>query len=339
MAALGATEDLLTVLDATLDMETVEAGRLALEPQPFDLSRLAQELVLLYRPQAAAKALELSIHTDEALLAGSGSAMADPARVRQILINLLGNAIKYTVRGRIELRLALVEAARVRVEVVDTGPGLTAEELDAAFQPFNRIKRTAAGVSGAGLGLSLARQLAWLMAGEVTAESAVGIGCCFRLDLPYDPTIAVAASDEPVASAAPAGIAQALRVLVAEDDALHAAMLRSVLEQLGHHVLQAHDGRRACDLAQICEVDLIMIDARLPVMDGPQTARAIRRLDGPAALTPIVAIIGGDPEEANACLDAGADHVLRKPVTVAGVARALAASLREDRPAPARLSA
>jgi signal transduction histidine kinase/ActR/RegA family two-component response regulator len=338
-AALGAAEDLLTVLDATLDMETAEAGRLALEPQPFDLPRLAHELVLLNRPQAAAKGLELSIHIDEELASGPGAVVADPARVRQILVNLLGNAVKYTVRGRIEMRLSRPAADRARIEVVDTGPGLSSEEMDTAFQPFNRIKRTAAGVPGAGLGLPLARQLAGLMSGSITAESAVGIGCCFRLDLPFDVNAHSAAAAEPHPPAAQPGLAQAMRVLVAEDDALHAAMLRSVLEQLGHHVLQAHDGQRACELAQICEVDVIMLDVRLPVMDGPQTARAIRRLEGPAARAPIIAIIGGDPEEAAACLEAGADHVLRKPVTVASVARALAGALREDRAAPARLRA
>ncbi len=336
-AALGAAEDLLTVLDSTLDIETAEAGRLTLEPQPFDLPRLAQELVLLNRPQAAAKGLELSIHVDDELAGGQGAVLADPARVRQILVNLLGNAVKYTVRGRIEVRLGRSAEDRAWIEVVDTGPGLSPQELDTAFQPFNRIKRTAAGVPGAGLGLPLARQLASLMGGAISAESAMGIGCCFRLELPFDAHARCAEATEPVAPPAPVGLARAMRVLVAEDDALHAAMLRSVLEQLGHHVLQAHDGQRACELAQICEVDVILLDVRLPVMDGPQTARAIRRIDGPTAHAPIIAIIGGDADEAAACIEAGADRVLRKPVTVASVARALAGALRADRSAHARL--
>lgn len=336
-AALGAAEDLLTVLDATLDMETAQSGRLAIDARPFDLPRLANDLVLLSRPQATAKGLELSIHVDEGLTPGIGAAVADPARVRQILANLLGNAIKYTLRGRIELRLTRPSERIVRLEVVDTGPGLAADELEAAFEPFSRIKRTAAGVPGAGLGLPLARHLAGLMDGSVAAESAVGIGCSFRLDLPFDGAAQVAETDE---TAGAPGLAQALRILVAEDDALHAAMLRSVLEQLGHHVLQARDGQRALELAQLCEVDLIMLDARLPVLDGAQASRAIRRLDGPAAHAPIIAIIGGDGDEASACLEAGATHVLRKPVSVGGVARALAAALRDEhRSIPGRLSA
>jgi signal transduction histidine kinase/ActR/RegA family two-component response regulator len=338
-AALGATEDLLTVLDATLDMETAEAGRLTLACEPVDLPRLAHELVLLNRPQAVAKGLELSIHVDNELAYAGGAAIADPARLRQILVNLLGNAIRYTVRGRIELRLSRLADDRVQVEVVDTGPGLSPEELDQAFRPFARIKRTAAGVPGAGLGLPLARELAGLMGGTITAESAVGIGCCFRLDLPFDAQARGAdIVDAPAPSASP-GLAHAMRILVAEHDTLHAAMLRSVLEQLGHHVLQAHDGQRARELAEICDVDLIMIDARLPLMDGPQTTRAIRGLKGPNARAPIIAIIGGDADEALACIEAGADQVLRKPMAVAGVARALAGVMREDRAAPARLRA
>lgn len=330
-AALGAAEDLLTVLDATLDMETAQSGRLVIDAQPFDLARLAHELVLLNRPQAAAKGLELSIHIDEALGANGCAALADPARVRQILANLLGNAIKYTVRGRIELRLARLSGQRVRTEVVDTGPGLAAEELEAAFEPFSRIKRTAAGVPGAGLGLPLARHLAELMGGEVAAESAVGIGCSFRLDLPFDTAAKLEPADEQLtAPASAAGLARTLRVLVGQDDALQAAMLRSVLEQLGHHVLQAHDGQRALELAQLCEVDLIMLDARLSVLDGAQAARAIRKLDPPIAHTPIIAIIGGDSEEASACLEAGASQILRKPVSVGSVARAIAAALRDE---------
>jgi signal transduction histidine kinase/CheY-like chemotaxis protein len=337
-AALGAARDLLSVLDATLDMETAEAGRLSTDARPFDLPRMAEELALLTRPPAAGKGLELSVHVDEDLASADGAAVADPARVRQVLTNLLGNAVKYTVRGRIELRLSRPQPGRARIEVVDTGPGLSPEELEAAFQPFNRIARTAAGVPGAGLGLSLSRQLAELMGGALTAESALGVGSAFRLDLLFDPVARVAEPAEPVPAAGPAP-APKLRILAAEDDALHAAMLRSVLEQLGHNVLQAHDGRRALELAQICDVDVIMLDVRLPGMDGPQATRAIRSLDGGNATAPVIAIIGGDAEEATAALAAGADQVLRKPVTVNSVARALAAAQRGPREPAVRLIA
>jgi CheY-like chemotaxis protein len=118
-----------------------------------------------------------------------------------------------------------------------------------------------------------------------------------------------------------------MRVLMAEDDALSAAMLRSVLEQLGHQVAHVTDGRRALDLVQICDFDLMMIDGRMPNLDGPLTIGALRSHAGPSAAAPIIAVVGGDGDDAQACIEAGADAVLRKPVSVSGVARAVAASI------------
>jgi two-component system, sensor histidine kinase len=250
--------------------------------------------------------------------------VGDLVRTRQILSNLIGNAVKYTLRGRIEIRVERAAVDRIRVEVADTGPGLAAEELNRAFEPFRRIERTCTGVSGAGLGLSLAKELADLMGGQVTAESAPGVGSCFRLDLPYDVEAIAARGEEPSADVQSLPRSPALKVLVADEDALGAARLRGLLERLGHHVVHARDGRRAYDLVQICEVDLIMLVGRMPEMDAAEAARAIRALSGPAGQTPIVAVIDGDGDEARAVLDAGADQVVRNPLTVSSAARALA---------------
>jgi len=331
-AALGSAQELIAVLNATLDTVSAESGMLDIEHRPFDIAALAREAVLEARPLAAAKGLELGVHVDDSL-AGAGAVIADMARTRQILANLIGNAIKYTVRGRIEVRLEPPAAGRVRLEVADTGPGLTTDELELAFQPFQRIARTGAGIPGAGLGLSLSRRLAVLMKGEVSAESAMGVGSCFRLDLPFDSSIrldppAPAPETQPV----PGRTARSLRVLIAEDDPLNAAMLRAALEQLGHHVLHAQDGRRAVDLAQVCDVDLIMLDGHMPELEGPGVAQAVRALAGASARAPIVAVIGGDADEAKAFLDVGVGQALRKPVNVASVARAIAAALREEPP-------
>jgi signal transduction histidine kinase/ActR/RegA family two-component response regulator len=321
-AALDAANDLLGVLNTTLDAETAEAGRLTVEPQPVDAAALVRDLVLLQRPQAAAKGLEIAVHVEVDLAAReAGAAIADPARVRQVLGALVGNAVKYTVRGRVEARVSLPSPNRIAIEVVDTGPGLSDEELALAFEPFQRIARVSAGASGAGLGLTLARQLARLMGGELRAHSAVGVGSCFTLELPYDAAAQARGDDLVEPSGAPE---RRLRILVAEDEALSAAMLRAQLEQLGHQVVHAQGGERAVELARVCDLDLLMIDARMPGLDGPQTIRALRALDGKAASTPVVALIGGDPEEANDCLAAGAGALLRKPFTVPAVARAIA---------------
>ena len=320
-AALDATHDLISVLNATLDSETAESGRLTLDAQPFDLARVARDLVVLNRPHAAAKGVELSLHVDPELEGrGIGAAVGDVTRTRQVLANLIGNAVKYTVRGRIEARIELRGENCIAVEVADTGPGLSPDELERAFEPFRRVERTGVGVPGAGLGLSLARRLATLMGGELTGQSAVGVGSCFTLVMPFDPN---AQLEAPLTAVAMEG-ARRLRVLIAEDDGLNAAMLRAILEQLGHQVVHAQNGQRALDLAQSADFDLVMLDGRMPLMDGPQTAAAMRQLDGAAGEKPIIAVIGGDVDEAQECLAAGANAVLRKPVTVAGVARAVA---------------
>lgn len=325
-AALHAARDLVDVLDATLDSETADSGRLVVSPKAVDADRLVQDMVLLHRPTAAAKGLEITAHVERG--AAQGAVMADGARLRQILNNLVGNAVKYTLRGRIEVRAALAAPDRIRFEVADTGPGLSTAELEQAFEPFTRVSRTGAGIPGAGLGLSLSRSLAALMQGELTAESAPGVGSRFQLELPFDPT---ASASETIPEHAMQPQAQALRVLVAEDDALNAAMLRAVLEQLGHRVLLAQDGRRALELLKVSEVDLVMLDGRMPILDGAACARGIRAMEGPLGRLPIVAVIGGDLEEAQMMTEAGCDAVLRKPVTVSAVARAVADAASADR--------
>lgn len=325
-AALDAAQDLIAVLNATLDSETAEAGRLAVDALPFEPIYLLRDLALLERPHAMAKGLELAVHVDPLLERRTqGAVLADAMRTRQIIANLLGNAVKYTVRGRIEVRVER-RGDMVAIEVADTGPGLSTEELEQAFEPFRRIERTGAGVNGAGLGLSLSRELARLMGGALEASSAVGVGSCFTLTLPFDETLQCATESiaEAVVSAEAPGAPRSLRVLIAEDDALNAAMLRAILEQLGHQVVHAQNGQRAADLARIAEFDLLMLDGRMPVLDGPGAAAAVRGLDGPNRDMPIIAVIDGDADEARDCLDAGADIVLRKPVSVAGVARAVA---------------
>ena len=325
-AALDAAQDLVAVLNATLDSETAEAGRITLEREPFDPVRLTRDLVLLNRPAAAAKGVALTLHVEPDLeQAGAGAVVGDLTRTRQVLANLIGNAVKYTIRGRIEARIERRDGV-IAVAIADTGPGLTVEELELAYEPFRRVERTGAGIPGAGLGLSLARQLAGLMGGTLKGQSALGVGSCFTLELPWNEAAIAHGEDGEAFTAPPASSppGRPLRVLVAEDDTLNAAMLRAILEQLGHQVVGASNGRRALELAQLADFDLLMLAGHMPQLDGPRTAAAVRALPAAIALAPIIAVIGGDADEARDCLDAGCDAVLRKPVTVAGVARAVA---------------
>ncbi|MEW5683875.1 MAG: hybrid sensor histidine kinase/response regulator [Pseudomonadota bacterium] len=323
-AALDAVTDLLAVLETTVDAESAEAGRLTVELRPVDLAAIAGELVAVHRPAAAAKGLEVAIHIDEALASACGAAIADPARARQVLGALVGNAVKFTVRGRVELRLARPSPTRIAISVADTGPGLTDDELAAALQPFRRVARTSGGAAGAGLGLPLAQQLARLMGGELRAESAPGVGSCFTFELPFDPHASVEAQPRPAIATAPA--ARRLRILTLEPDALSAAMLRACLEQLGHQVVHAVDAVRAVELARICDLDLV-------VSGEPAAIRALRALAGEAAHTPVLALTHGDPDENQAARDAGADALLRRPVAVPAAARAIGEALSARAPA------
>lgn len=324
-AALDAVNDLLAVLETTVDAESAEAGRLTVDLKPVDLPAVARDLVLLNRPAAVAKGLELGIHIDASLTEAKGSAIADPARARQVLGALIGNAVKFTVRGRVEIRLSLTDGARIAAAVADTGPGLSDQELASALRPFERVARTSAGASGAGLGLPLAIQLARLMGGDLRAESALGVGSCFTFELPFDPGARLASIEPPPPQPILEGPGRRLRVLTVETDTLAAAMLRACLEQLGHQVVHAADGGRAVDLARICDLDLV-------VADGADTIAAVRGLTGAAARTPVVALTTGDDEESQAALAAGADALLRRPVAVPAAARAIADALSANTP-------
>jgi signal transduction histidine kinase/CheY-like chemotaxis protein len=325
-AGLDAVNELLSVLNTTLDAETAEAGRLSVQPQPIDLAALCREAVLAHRASASAKGIELVLHIDPDLAAEGGAAIGDPQRVRQVLAALIGNAVKFTLRGRVEARITLAGEGRLTVAVADTGPGLADDELQLAFQPFQRIARTSAGIPGAGLGLTLARQLARLMNGDLRAHSAVGVGSCFTLELPYRPEARAPVEEPAMSGLVDPSERPRLRVLIAEDDSLAAASLRNGLEGLGHKVAQAADGRRAIELTRVCDFDVLMMAASASA-EGPQIMAEIRRLEGAAGRTPIVALIGGDPEEAAQSLAAGASGVLRKPFSTPALARALADAL------------
>ena len=326
-SALAAANDLLTVLNTTLDAETAETGGLTVETGPVDLPALARDLAAAHRPAAVAKGLEIDLHVAPDLFAAStGAAIADPVRLRQALDALIGNAVKFTVRGRVEVRVTQNHPGRIAVEVADTGPGLSDDDLVAAFEPFQQIARTSAGTYGAGLGLTLARRLAALMGGDVRAESAVGVGSCFTLELPYDASAARDARVGADAGSEPA-LARSLKILLIEDEQLHAASLRMHLEQLGHQVLHAADARRGLELARGHELDVAVISAGLKGQETTQVIGDLRAVGGAAGQIPVLAMIGGDGCDAEACLAAGARAVARKPANAPALARALSESM------------
>lgn len=264
-AALGEIGHLQTMLTTTLDNDTAAAGRIELDTAPLDAGLICRRLCAQFAGLAQGKGLGLSCNLDA--LPARGAALGDEHRVEQALAHLLSNALLYTAQGRVELKVLALSDGFLRLEVVDSGPGLSPGELAQAFRPHVRIARTSAGTSGAGLGLSLSRSLAELMGGRAGGESTRDVGSKFWLDLPFDPQAVPPASEEAPADAA-ASPAPSLRVLLIARDGLSALELRDMLERLGHKCLSATTRERGLSLAEKAEIDACVIsDGRFDELD------------------------------------------------------------------------
>ncbi len=330
VSALHASgEGLLGLISDILDFSKIEAGQLSLEVRTFDPRRLVGEVVGLFTAQARAKGLGLNAQVDPlvpALLAG------DAGRLRQVLLNLLGNALKFTAQGEVEIAVSLVEesaeGALVRVAVRDTGIGIAPEAQAAMFEPFTQADAsTTRRYGGTGLGLAIARRLVEAMGGQIGVESAPGQGSTFWLTLRL-PRLAEAAAEGPPTSpqldpAAPVAVGAADgprgRVLVVEDNAINRMVAVGLLQDLGCAVATAEDGRQAVEAVRREDYDLVLMDLHMPELDGFAAAAAIRQLEraaGRGRHTAIVALtadaLAGDAEKS---LAAGMDGHLSKPAT------------------------
>ncbi|HEX3888699.1 MAG TPA: ATP-binding protein [Phenylobacterium sp.] len=323
-------EGLLAILNDILDLSRVEAGKLELESLTFDLAAVATGARDAFSPLAAAKGVtvELEVGPD-----AGGLYLGDPTRVRQILHNLISNALKFTDRGRIGVRLER-DAGAVTMTVTDSGVGIEAETLSRLFAKFEQADAsTTRRHGGTGLGLSICRELAELMGGAISAQSEPGRGSTFRVTLPLPWQ---GEAQAPVQAAAPGfAAARPLRVLAAEDNAINQLVLKTLLAQVGVEPEIVSDGRAAVEAWRREPWDLILMDVQMPGMDGPTAARAIRAEEaaGGRARTPIVALTAN--AMAHQIADyaaAGMDAHVAKPIE----AEALYAALRlADQSSPA----
>ena len=255
-AALSEVEHLQSILTTTFDNDTAAAGRIEVARMPLDIALVCERMVTQFAALAQGKGLGFTLNTHG--LPDHGAALGDEHRVEQVLAHLLSNALLYTRQGRVELKLVMPSPGTLRLEVVDSGPGLDDDELAHAFTPHVRIQRTSSGHSGAGLGLSLSRSLAELMNGQLGAQSTLDVGSKFWLDLPFDGN----ASPPPRPVATPDDVAEpthSLRVLLLSNDSLRAAQLRDQLEHLGHKCLTSTSRERALALARKAPVDACLI--------------------------------------------------------------------------------
>jgi signal transduction histidine kinase/CheY-like chemotaxis protein/HPt (histidine-containing phosphotransfer) domain-containing protein len=331
------SEALLRIIDDVLDLSKIEAGRLAIEAQRFDLRALAAECAELLRAPAAQKGVELSWSVADGV---PEEVEGDPVRLRQVLINLLGNGVKFTDRGRVDLVVSPAgsddRGRLVRFEVRDTGIGIPADALGALFQPFSQVDQSRTRrFGGTGLGLAICRRLVELLGGEIGVESEPGRGSTFFVELRFAVPDA-AAAPRPAPPAAPAVRAfPGLPVLVVEDNALNREVLSEMLAALGHASRAVAGGADAVRSVARERYGMILMDAEMPEMDGYETIGAIRRGEAAGARVPIVVVsahaMAGEQERA---LAAGADGYLPKPVTLAALAQLLgprAAAVAEPR--------
>jgi signal transduction histidine kinase len=327
-------QQLLSIIDDILDISKVEAGRMQLEPVEFCLRTLLEEVVTLMGVRARDKGLALTLRPDAAL---PQRVRGDAGRLRQVMFNLVGNAIKFTDHGLVDVRAEVVarvaSTCTLRITVRDTGVGIPAEALARIFEPFEQADASITRrFGGTGLGLTLSRELMQLMGGRIDVDSAPGHGSRFSITLPLA-VVAVAPEPAPAAKARAdsgqppsptAASGRALRVLVAEDNAVNQILVQSILKQLGHCADVVGDGAEAVAQLQVAHYDVVLMDAQMPGMDGEQAARAIRALKHPAARVPIIAVTANVMDEDRARYHAcGMNDFVGKPIVIAELVAAL----------------
>ena len=323
-------EALLAILNDILDLSKVEAGKLEIEVVPFDLETLLTSLSSTFAATAGDRGLTLDLD----LAAAVGVYQGDPTRLRQILSNLVSNALKFTAHGGITIKARRVGEV-LTIEVIDTGQGMDAEVLGRIFTPFAQAdSSTTRRFGGTGLGLSIVRELAVRMGGDVSVTSRPGVGCRFAVALPL-PFVGEAVAAPDPADREDASLPP-LRILAAEDNATNQLVLRTLLGQMGVEVVLVGDGQAAVDAWRAGPAgggtwDLILMDVQMPVMDGFAAARAIRESErrardagGARPATPIIALTANAmSHHIEACLEAGMDRLLPKPIDIRQLAEAL----------------
>lgn len=316
-AIQGAGRHLLRLVNDTLDLARIEAGKLVLEDAPFALRPLLDELAGLLRPLAEAKGLAFHLHCDGDAPAGL---RGDATRVRQILLNLAGNAIKFCEQGELLIHCGRREPLGVVIHVRDTGPGLAADQQARLFRRFEQGAGVARGsrYGGSGLGLAISQELAAAMGGSISVRSEPGRGASFRVELPL-PSSEVGTP----ADSAPLLVVPGRRVLLVEDDPVVATVVQDLLHQQGHTVQHAAHGLAAMAALDAGRFDLALLDLDLPGLDGFQLARLLRARGERLPLLALTARADGEAERQSVA--AGMDGFLRKPVTGAMLAEALAA--------------
>jgi signal transduction histidine kinase/CheY-like chemotaxis protein len=334
--ARESAEALHALINDILDFSKIEADRLELKAEAFVPRAAVEAVARMMAPLASVKGLAISVKADAGL---PPYLIGDEQRLRQIVINLVGNAVKFTEKGGVQIGVVARKVTdvdcRLRIEVVDTGVGIAPEHRHRLFERFTQIdSSTARRHGGTGLGLSICKRLVELMGGEIGFDSDYGKGSSFWFEVPLDIAEEARSAAPSVDGAPDEGPAQRpLRILLAEDNQTNRRIVSNMLAKSGHRVVVVGDGRAAADIASRDEFDLVFMDLQMPHLDGFQATKAIRALRGAAGRVPIIALtantLGGVAER---CFEAGMNGYLSKPVRRNEIAKAIR-DLTPDPPA------
>lgn len=327
----SSSQVLLQIVNDLLDLSRAQAGKIALESLPIDLPKVLEECTSLFSSSAQSKGVALIVRppAPDRLPANGGALFGDPLRMRQILMNLVGNAVKFTEHGEIvvtgDIEVDGPDRATVKLSVSDTGIGMDAATVGKIFEPFTQAdESTSRRFGGSGLGLAICRELAELMAGRITVESAPGVGSTFRVFLPLAVGASQLAAPVPdydcaksVVDPSPPIAAIGGHVLLVEDESVNAAVAQGYLEMLGCTSAWTRDGAEAIARSAIERFDLILMDINMPGFDGYATAKLMRDRTGNGRRVPIIALTAHDAGQVrDRCTAAGIDDVLSKPYTL-----------------------
>jgi signal transduction histidine kinase/FixJ family two-component response regulator len=340
-------EHMLTIINDILDISQIETGRVELEVDEFDLYEAVERACVPGGLEAQAKGVSLEIEVDQQ---AARRVRGDGARVRQVLMNLVGNAVKFTAEGTVRVRVMPrpeTAVGGVRFEVVDTGIGIEPVMLERMFEPFVQADgSTTRKYGGNGLGLSIAKELVELMGGLIGAESEPGHGSTFWFELPMQRVTSVTGQTGRERGATPdekRPNANAALVLVVEDSPVNRLVTVRVLERCGFRAHVVNDGQEALDALSMQTYDAVLMDCQMPELDGYEATRELRRREGDGRRTPVIAMTAhamtGDRER---CLAAGMDDYIAKPVRsqalVAVLQRWIATDQESERERAARAS-
>lgn len=303
----GAADCLLAIIDDVLDLSKIEAGKLVYAREVFDLTDVTDNVLAMMRPLAEAKAISLAARYAPGL---PDWVTGDDVRLRQVLTNLLGNAVKFTEGGHIALDVRRRPDGQIVFEVSDTGIGIAEDKKHLLFENFTQVHRAnVRRYGGTGLGLAICKRLVEGMGGTIDFESREGLGSTFRFYMPLPESAPKMCGSSHLA--APAN----LRVLVAEDMHLNKIVIEAMLGSEGHHVTIVQNGAEALQALETEDFDIVLMDVEMPVLDGLEATRAIRRLSGRNRDIPIIAVTANAfLEEALRCREAGMNGHLAKPL-------------------------